>query len=286
MAHPVAMPELPEVETVCRVLRAVLQGKRIAEVKVDLDDIVLGGTPPEAVRECLLGHAVQNVGRKGKYWWLELDEKPWLFGHLGMSGWIRELGSDTIRLQSHGSSPMDNAEGVPKFLKLLITADDGRKIAFTDGRRLGRLWLGSSPAEDSRIKRLGFDVRDDLPSTGDMIRAIEKRKVSIKGVLLDQSVFAGIGNWIADEVLYQSRIAPARLANSLSREEVNALRESILLVVEHSVNVGADHMKYPESWLFIHRWGGNRGSQEINGYPIVREAIAGRTTAWVPGLQR
>ena len=280
------MPELPEVETVCRLMSRVLVGKTISGVKVVPDEIVLGGTPPEAVVEAVLGHRVTGIGRKGKYWWIELDSKPWLFGHLGMSGWIRHLGSDTIRLHSHGSAPLDDAGGEPKFLKLQLTAEDGERISFTDGRRLGRLWLGNSPEEDRRIQKLGFDVFRELPSATILEPVLAKRKASIKAVLLDQSVFAGIGNWIADEVLFQARIAPARGSNTLTTNEVQNLHDAIREVVGLAVEVGADHTRYPEDWLFVHRWGGSKGCAKVLGHDIVREEIATRTTAWVPTLQK
>ena len=148
------MPELPEVETVCRIMRRVLVGDRIVGVDVANDEIVLGGVPSSAIRKALLGRQITEVGRKGKYWWLAISDGPYLFGHLGMSGWIRELGQATIRLQSHGSAALDGVDGLPKFLKLLIVTEAGGRIAFTDGRRLGRLWLGESPETDSRIQRL------------------------------------------------------------------------------------------------------------------------------------
>ena len=104
--------------------------------------------------------------------------------------------------------------------------------------------------------------------------------------MLDQGALAGIGNWIADEVLYQARIAPKRSAASLTTVEVAALRRSIRSVLAHAVKVGADHHRFPKSWLFEHRWGGTRGAEQIAGQPIVREEVGGRTTAWVPTRQK
>lgn len=280
------MPELPEVETVRRIMRRVLQGKRIRSAKVMPDEIVCSGCPPESFQERLEGSIVREVGRKGKFWWLEFDDAPWLFGHLGMSGWIRELGGPSKRLHSHGEAPLDDADGNPRFLKMLIEAEDGSRIAFTDGRRLGRLWLAEAPHLDRQIQRLGPDVFEDLPSAEELYRKLSKRKPAIKAVLLDQSLFAGVGNWIADEVLYQSRIAPQRSASSLSQEEVARLRESIVQVVGHAVEVGADHKRYPDTWMFGNRWGGKRGAEEIEGRKIARETIGGRTTAWVPEVQK
>ncbi len=279
------MPELPEVETVCRLMRKVLEGNEIRKVFVAEDPIVLSNTPPKEIESALLGNTVTGVGRKGKFWWLELNQHPFVFGHLGMSGWIRDMSGETIRLLSHGRAPLDDENGLPKYLKLLIEVDGGRQIAMTDGRRLGRLWLSPSPEVDERVQRLGRDAYCDLPESGELVAMFQRRKVSIKAVLLDQSVLAGIGNWVADEVLYQAKIAPGRLSSGLNSKEVSELHRVIRSVINLAVNVGADSEKYPESWLFTSRWGGKKGKDSIGGRAIVRETIAGRTTAWVPEVQ-
>lgn len=281
------MPELPEVESVCRLMRRTVQGKTIARVEVMPDEIVLSGNPPEAVAAALLGRKVVGVGRRGKFWWLELDgEGPTVFGHLGMSGWIREVGTDGKRLHSHGKAPLVDSEGRPRFLKLLIETEGGGGVAFTDSRRFARLWLGESPGTDKQVRRLGPDAYDDLPNEEELVARLKKRKAPIKAVLLDQKSFAGIGNWIADEVLYQAGIAPKRLAASLSETEVRALRESIQRVLAHAVEVDADYTQFPKTWLFEHRWGGGKGAERFVGGEIVRETVAGRTTAWVPERQK
>ncbi len=280
------MPELPEVETVRRLMERVLGGKVIVEVDLPDDPILLSKADAEPIRELLLGASVKKVGRKGKYWWLELDRKPWLFGHLGMTGWIRELGAPTIRLREHGEAPLDDENGRPRFLKLMLTTDEGRRIAFTDGRRLGRLWLSDSPESDKRIQKLGFDAWLEVPEAERLFDQLKKRKAPLKAVLLDQSVFAGVGNWIADEVMLQARLAPQRLGASLSLAEVSALREALLSVMEHAVEVGADKERFPKDWIFHARWGGKRGEPTYHGHEIRRDTVGGRTTAWVPDLQK
>jgi formamidopyrimidine-DNA glycosylase len=281
------MPELPEVETACRVMRQALQGKRITRVEVVPDRIVFSGIAPKVIQKALLGRSVREVGRHGKFFWLSLDgEGPTVFGHLGMSGWIRAIGKKGTRLHGHGDAPFDDQQGRPRFLKLGLRAHDGSEIVLTDPRRLGRVWLGSPPATEPRVKRLGRDAFDDLPSASQLRQLLERRRIPIKAVLLDQGALAGIGNWIADEVLYQARIAPKRSAASLTAAEVAALRRSIRAVLARAVKVGADHRQFPKSWLFEHRWGGTRGAETIAGQPIVREQVGGRTTAWVPTRQK
>jgi len=281
------MPELPEVESVCRLMRNVLQGKRIDRVEVVPDDIVLSGHPAEAVEAALVGRTVTEVGRKGKFFWLRLDgDGPTVFAHLGMSGWIREVGTEGKRLHSHGKAPLNDENGRPRFLKLMIQTKSGEGVAFTDSRRFGRVWLSESPETDRRVKQLGPDAFDELPAIPALEKSLAKRKAPIKAVLLDQKAFAGIGNWIADEVLYQAKIAPKRLASSLDKKEVTALHKAIHHVLALSVKVDADYREFPESWLFHHRWGGGKGADLIEGQEIVRETVGGRTSAWVPSVQK
>ena len=280
------MPELAEVETVCRVMRRVLVGKRIKRVEVMADTIVFQAAK-QNVEDALAGRTVKAIGRRGKTFWIELaGPGPTVYGHLGMTGWIRELGTEGIRLQGHGDAPFDDETGRPRFLKLLIEVPGGTAIAFTDARRLRRIWPGPEPPDEPRVQKLGRDAHDDLPTAGELAALLAKRRVPIKALLLGQTTLAGLGNWLVDEVLYQSRISPKRVASTLDKREVTALRKAIAAVVKKAVDVGADHERFPRSWLFEHRWGGGRGSQQINGHRIVREEVGGRTTAWVPALQK
>ena len=280
------MPELPEVESVCRIMRRVLVGHVITQVEVVPDTIVFGSTPPEVIGAALACRTVRKVGRKGKTWWLELDEAPALFGHLGMSGWIRELGAPTVRLKEHGEAPLDDENNRPRFLKLLMETDEGKRISFTDGRRLGRIWLSEDASTDAKLAKLGPDALEELPKGPKFKALFERRHAPIKALLMDQGILSGIGNWVADEVLFHSRINPARPASDLSEGEYSKLRSTILKVLEAAVEAGADDSKYPEDWLFHHRWGGGRGRTKIGKHDLVRSTVGGRTTAWVPKLQK
>ncbi len=281
------MPELAEVETVCRVMRRCLLGKRVTRVEVARDPLVFSKHSAKAIERALVGRVVAEVGRRGKTFWISSKGSgPTLFGHLGMSGWIREVGVEGTRLHGHGDAPFDDETGRPRFLKLLIVVPGGSAIVFTDPRRLGRVWLGDSPEEDRRVKRLGPDALDELPARAELARLLARRNIAIKAVLLDQSTLAGLGNWLADEVLYQARIAPKRIAASLDAREIAALRRAIQSVLRIAVKVEADHRRFPRTWLFEHRWGGARGSQSIGKHAIVRDVVGGRTTAWVPAVQR
>jgi formamidopyrimidine-DNA glycosylase len=99
-------------------------------------------------------------------------------------------------------------------------------------------------------------------------------------------VFAGVGNWIADEVLFQASLRPDRAADRLSVDEIRRLRARLLAVVRRAVSVDADADRFPRSWLFHYRWGKDRMARTWRGEKIVHTVVAGRTTAWVPTRQR
>ncbi len=280
------MPELPEVETACRTLSAALKGKRIKTAEFPIDSIVQKKLPEGALVSAVEGATVVEVHRRGKYWWIELDRSLWLFGHLGMAGWIRELGKESIRLREHGNAPWEDAEGNVRFMKMRLTAEDGRQVVMSDGRRLSRLWLAEGPHASKNVAALGADVLDHPWDPAKLHAVLSKRQAPIKALLLDQALFAGVGTWIADEALYQARIRPSRAAATLTKAEVAKMLKVLAEIVELAVEAGADSSKYPASWLFSHRWGGKKGVEEIEGKPIRREQIGGRTTAWVPDLQK
>lgn len=282
------MPELPEVEAVCRLFRRELAGKRIVKVTLRPDDIVMDDTPPEAFQAAIEGRTLQAVGRKGKYWWLDFGGAPVVFGHLGMSGWVRSVGGadEGARLHSHGKAKLFEEDGTPRFLKMMLHAEDGSTVAMTDGRRLARLWLNESHESDPRVLALGRDAFEDLPSADELQKMLGRSSAPIKALLLAQDRLTGIGNWIADEVLFRAGIFPGKRAKEMSGEEFARLHAAIVEVLAHAVEVEADYTKFPSDWLFHHRWGGGKGASHIGGQEIIRETIGGRTTAWVPALQR
>jgi formamidopyrimidine-DNA glycosylase len=174
----------------------------------------------------------------------------------------------------------------PRFWKVEIAVENGRHLALTDPRRFGRIRLQGDPEHEAPLRGLGFDVLEGLPRTRDLVPLFGRRAAPVKAVLLDQSLFAGVGNWIADEVLYQAGLDPRRPACSLSRDEVERLRARLQAVVHRAVSVGAEAARFPRTWLFHHRWGREDGARTARGEPIVHLTVGGRTTAWVPSRQR
>ncbi len=293
------MPELAEIETVRRRVTTSMKGKKIAEIVVEEDDrFLFAFAKVAAVRKALTGAKVTGAGRKGKYFWLEFDRKPWPIFHLGMSGNIAILPAKARKQGTYSrgwGGPKMWSEGKKEksaekrlwFSRLLMIMNDGSEVALTDPRRFGRMWLtDKDPLEHPRIKKLGYDPLIDFPNVADLEKRLKKRKAPIKSVLLDQSLFAGIGNWLADEILFQAKITPHRLASEFETADVKVLRKKILEVVKQAVKVDADYDRFPVNWLFHHRWGKNKTAKTARGQKIIHEQIGGRTAAWVPSAQK
>jgi formamidopyrimidine-DNA glycosylase len=265
------VPELPEVEAARVLLEGLFRRRRIVAVETVPDPIVYAGVTPRRLAAALRGRRVERVGRKGKHLWLELDRRPWPVFHFGMTGSFRVYTRQDER---------------PRFWKLEMRISSGQRVAFADARRFGRIRLQQHPEAEPPISALGFDALVGVPPAEELRRLLARRKAPIKAVLLDQSVFAGVGNWLADEVLFQARISPHRPAASLTPAEVRALRAKLIAIVARAVAVGADSDRFPRGWLFHRRWGRDASAVTSRAERIRHETIAGRTAAWVPGRQR
>jgi len=279
------MPELPEVEAARQRIESVAVGRGIIRIICADDRIVFDERSPAACRSALRGRVVRAVERRGKYlWWRLADTGPHPLFHLGMSGGFHVRGETPMKLVAHGRKGPD--VWPPRFIKMHVTLDDGGEVIMVDPRRFGRIRLRDEPTEGHPIASLGFDPLIDPLSPASFRAAVRRRAAPIKAVLLDQSFAAGVGNWIADEVLYQARIDPRRRANTLSDDEVLSIRRALSMVIRTAVRVGADKSRFPKTWLFHVRWGKAVGAATADGHPITHTTIGGRTTAWVPAVQR
>lgn len=288
------MPELAEVETVRRQIHTQLVGQKIKALDLDLKDRYLFAFAPiKDVQKALIGAKIRGTGRKGKYFWLELDRKPWPIFHLGMSGNVaiinpKAKGRGPEKIWGGAKLWSEKGESVREklwFSRLLLEFEKGVEMAFIDPRRFGRMWLTDNPWEHPRIKALGFDPLLEFPSAKDLGEKLARRKKPIKSVLLDQSLFAGIGNWLADEILYHAQISPKTLASALKPAQLKKLHQQTLAVVKKAVQVNADYERFPKTWIFHERWGKSKNARTVRG-KIVHEDIGGRTAAWVPGWQK
>ncbi len=287
------MPELPEVETVRKNLEKVLKGKKILEAHPDVEDRFVFRGPNAALnfKKAVEGATVRAVGRKGKYFWFELNRKPWPVFHLGMTGNIKIRRKHGPFLSAWGGIKLWNegkstpGEKVLSYCRLRLTLPGEVEIAFVDPRRFGRIFLTEDLAREARIKKLGGDPLFSILSVTELHASLRRRKAPIKAILFDQKIFAGVGNWIADEVLFQAGIAPQRRGPTLSVAEVARLRAKLRSVILKAVKLDANYDLYPKSWLFHHRWGKVKGAKHASGHPIEFDTVGGRTTAWVKAKQ-
>ncbi|MCY4075578.1 MAG: hypothetical protein OXH04_09150 [Acidobacteria bacterium] len=277
------MPELPEVERARRLAESVAVGRRIERVWCRDDRIVFGAVGQRRWRRALEGRRVEAARRWGKQLWLALDAPPHPLFHLGMSGALKTPGAAPIQLKSGPRE--DRPVWPPRFLKLRLRLDDGGELAMTDARRLGRARLRDDPEHEPPVSRLGFDPLLAMPSPTRFSELLRARRGIVKSLLLDQSFAAGVGNWIADEVLHQAGIDPRRTASSLTDGEARRLRARLASVVRRAVAANADSSRYPSTWLFHRRWGKRDDAKTVRGERIEHVTIGGRTTAWVPAAQ-
>lgn len=258
------MPELPEVENWRQLAEDHVVGKRIRSVATRPDKIVFEGVSNQTFARKLKGRLVSSAKRRGKYLWLELDERPWPMFHFGMTGAFRVYEQTSER---------------HKYWKAELLMEDGTRLGMSNSRRLGRIRLQEDPMMERPCVRLGYDPLSDPPPKADLVQKLRKRKAPIKAALLDQSLFAGVGNWIADEVLYHTQIHPTRRLNTLTEPEVKALLTSLRRIIKKAVSVRADDSRFPRNWLFHYRWGKAKGAKTYEGEPIEFMTVGGRTTA-------
>ncbi len=280
------MPELPEVEHGRRLAETALVGQTLKRVRTAQDRIVLTGHAPSTIARKLRGRKVRAVHRRGKYLWFELDQKPHPIFHFAMTGAFKVPGIIPVKLRMGPSILYDQrGDWPPRFTKIHFHASNGNELVMTNVRRWGRIWLSPDPLQDPRIQKLGFDPLLDLPKLPEFTQQLTRRKVAVKAILLDQSFAAGVGNWIADEILYQAHINPTRKTADLTPDEIRTIRLKMRAIIRKAVEVNAIKERYPRTWLFHHRWGKKENACTRKGEKIAFTTVATRTTAWVPSVQ-
>ncbi|KAI0488889.1 hypothetical protein KFK09_028728 [Dendrobium nobile] len=277
------MPELPEVEAARRAIEEHCTGKKVRRAVVANDSKVIDGVSPSELESALVGKTIIAALRKGKNLWLRLDSPPFPSFQFGMSGAVYIKGVAVTKYKR--SAVSDEDEWPSKFSKAFMELEDGLELSFTDKRRFARVRLLQDPEAVPPISELGPDALLEPLQIEELVNALRKRNTAIKALLLNQSFVSGIGNWIADEVLYQARIHPLQIASRLSREDCESLHRCIEEVIKKAVEVGADSSQYPSNWIF-HSREKKSGEAFVDGKRIEFIAAGGRTTAFVPELQK
>ncbi len=215
------MPELPEVETICRGLEPLLVGRRIAGVITRAGALRLPIDP--GLDRALAGKVVQRVSRRAKYLLLDCGEGGIVI-HLGMSGHLQVV-------------PRGLAPGRHDHVDLLL--DDGQALRFCDPRRFGvLLWTPHDPRCHPLLAALGPEPFDLQVDGEYLFRCSRGRILSIKPFIMDQRIVVGVGNIYASEALFRAGIAPARAAGQVSRARYQRLVEAIREVLQEAIAAG------------------------------------------------
>ncbi len=247
------MPELPEVERARQTLEDVLD-RPIAAVN-DQDSYVCRPHSPGQLADALTGHSFTAARRRGKLLWLETADGPTLALHLGMTGHIVLDPDPPVRWD-----------------RFRIEFEDGGGFALRDKRRLGRAYL------EPPLARVGPDAAE--VSRAEFRRLIGAGWAPIKARLLDQGAVSGVGNLLADQALWQARLAPNRRTSSLSAEELDGLRREVRAAIRSAIRKGGAHTG---AFIAARR---RDGVCPRDGHALDRSQIGGRTTYWCPACQR
>lgn len=275
------MPELPEVETVVRGLRASLPGHAFTAVHFAKTDFV---EDPETIAERLPESRITDVARLGKFIRLGLiphgkatqDSHINLIIHLGMTGQL------TL---AHAS------DNVPPHTHCFFHLDDGRELRYTDIRRFGRMLLVPESALGEFQGRMGKEPLEI--SAEEFCNSLGSRRARVKALLLDQSVLRGIGNIYADESLFRARLHPARIARGLAKNRLLALHHSVREVLAEAIQFrGSSVSDYVDAegrrgeFQFQHRVYQREGMPCLVCKAKIRRVIvAGRSSHFCPRCQ-
>ena len=276
------MPELPEVETVCKGLAARLEGRTLVRVEQRRPDLRIPFPPRFAAR--LTGRRVERIGRRAKYILVFLDGGLVLIAHLGMSGRLTLAEAPAPKPGAHDH--------------VILETDDGTIVTFRDHRRFGLMTLCNEAELESHplIAGLGPEPLGNEFNGPALSRALDGRRTSIKAALLDQRVVAGLGNIYVCEALYRARVSPRRLARSVPGARAERLARAVREVLAEAIAAGgssfSDYVQADgELGYFQHHFAvyGRDGERcpgcDCSG-AIRRLVQGGRSTFYCPARQR
>ncbi|WP_320669718.1 Fpg/Nei family DNA glycosylase [Patulibacter defluvii] len=286
------MPELPEVEAARALADRWTTGRTVVDVE-DADEWVCRPHPPGEIAAAVTGRRITGVGRIGKSLWLDLDDGHRLGLHLGMAGRLvamapegvgpdHEPGVPPAELPETAGEPLTASErtswsmpvrsgvrelpGDGSWTRFALDLDDGARLLLFDKRRLARVRL------DPDLSTLGPDALTvDAESFAERVG---RGAAPLKARLMDQSVIAGVGNLLCDEVLWQAAQSPLRPAGELSRDELDELHEILIAGTREAIARGGVHL----GDVIPYRRKGEHCPR--CGAAMVRGTVGGRTTWW------
>ncbi|MFJ7999716.1 Fpg/Nei family DNA glycosylase [Streptomyces sp. NPDC096310] len=257
------MPELPDVETFRTVLDSCAGGRTVQRVEVR-DTGVLHGVSAARFRRELEGCRFAESERHGK-WLLARTDGPTLLLHFGMTGQLVCCRPD---------------ENLHPHDRVTFTVGDDRQLRYRDQRKLKGLWLAGGEDVERLLGSQGPDAADIGRNDFDLL--LTQRGGGVKSALIDQSNLAGLGNLLADEILWRARVDPAREAGRLTKEERGRLYTDMRRTVRSAVRAG--RVPPRKTWLTGHRDDTDATCPRC-GEKLRRGRVSGRSTVWCPHCQ-
>lgn len=215
------MPELPEVFTVTKDLKENLLQKTIKEIDVE-PEYKIRPNKKDFINK-VKGKKVINIDRIAKNILIELDGGDCIRVHLAMSGQLRLFKKDTL-------------SEIPKWTRVNILLDTKEHLLFIDMRKFGRFeWI---PLENRKKleKKYGLEPISEKYNIKDFQKTLKKKNTSIKNILMDQNLIAGLGNIYATEALYRSGIDPRKLSYDLNKKEIKKLYQETIAVLKEGIS--------------------------------------------------
>lgn len=276
------MPELPEVETVCRGLAPVLEGRRLARVIARRPDLRFA--LPDDFGQRLTGRRVESVTRRAKFMLITLDNDDVVIGHLGMSG--------RVRIFEPPPPPEERHDHV------IFETDAGAVIRYNDPRRFGFFDLTDTAALPGHrfLAGLGPEPLDPAFDADALAGALAGKAAPLKAALLDQRVVAGLGNIYVCEALHLAGLSPRRKARTVGAGRAGKLVRAVKTVLEKAIAAGGsslrDHRQpsgelgYFQHDFSVYGRAGEACRRCGPAHPVRRLAQSGRSTFFCPHCQR
>lgn len=264
------MPELAEVEFYRKQWDAGLKQK-VLSVELHSGKRIFRGADISSLESILTNATLQNSFAHGKQMLFQFSNRGWLGLHLGMTGKLR----------------CEKASFEPSKHDHLVLRQKKQTLVFSDPRLFGRVLFHQGPETPAWWSKLPPTL-DSSQFTFPYFRKIlgKHRKAPIKAVLLLQRSFPGIGNWMADEILWQAKVPPRLSPASMDENQSKAVFVKARFVARQSLKIiGKDFSDPPKSWLFRYRWK-KKGSCPRCQTILHHATIGGRTTCWCPNCQK
>lgn len=272
------MPELAEVEFYRKRWHQAAVGQTVRKVRAHAAKKIFRSAPAAKIRASLVGARLQSSATAAKQMAFRFDNGTWLGIHLGMTG---ELTAVTA------------GQRAAKHDHLVLDFDEV-SVVFSDPRMFGGVRFHPGPDAPEWWTRIAPSLLSPAFTKRELTAFLTRRaKAPIKAVLLMQERFPGIGNWMADEILWRAAIHPAQPAGSLTPAEITVLYRQIRTVCRHAMDRIAGrgdllppdlNVGIPGTWLFNHRWR-DGGTCPRTKTALERADIGGRTTCWSPARQ-